>query len=114
LEGINEISLLPGVFAVLIERCHDQKLKKKEVCFSFRYRQRTAMRYPFTRHPRCSLFISDLVLSPVQVRAGMTEMKNTFWILAGIGAVIFIDLLVPVLGPLIGGFVAGFLVKGVS
>jgi hypothetical protein len=44
----------------------------------------------------------------------MAEMKNKFWLGAGIGAIIIIiiDLLVPFLGPLLGGFVAGFLAKG--
>jgi hypothetical protein len=44
----------------------------------------------------------------------MAEMKNTFWLGAGIGAIIIIiiDILVPFLGPLLGGFVAGFIAKG--
>jgi hypothetical protein len=44
----------------------------------------------------------------------MVEMKNNFWLGAGIGAaiIIVIDLTIPFLGPLIGGFVAGFIAKG--
>lgn len=44
----------------------------------------------------------------------MADMKNRFWIGAGIGAVaiIAIDLLVPFMGPLIGGFIAGFIARG--
>ena len=44
----------------------------------------------------------------------MAEMKNNFWLGAGIGAIIIIiiDLMIPFLGPLLGGFVAGFVAKG--
>jgi hypothetical protein len=44
----------------------------------------------------------------------MAEVKNKFWLGAGIGAVIIIiiDLMIPFLGPLIGGFVAGLIAKG--
>ncbi len=50
----------------------------------------------------------------VQVKTGMVETKNNFWMGAVIGAVIIIiiDLMVPFLGPLLGGFVAGFIAKG--
>ncbi|MCE5298691.1 MAG: DUF5518 domain-containing protein [Methanoregulaceae archaeon] len=61
-----------------------------------------------------SIFISDLELSSVQVNASMAEMKNNFWLGAGIGAIIIIiiDLMIPFLGPLLGGFIAGFIAKG--
>jgi uncharacterized protein YqgC (DUF456 family) len=44
----------------------------------------------------------------------MADMKNKFWLGAGVGAIIIIiiDLMIPFLGPLIGGFVAGFIAKG--
>ena len=44
----------------------------------------------------------------------MAEIKKSFWLGAGIGAVIIIiiDLMVPFLGPFFGGFVAGYIVKG--
>ncbi len=50
----------------------------------------------------------------VQVKTGMAEMKNNFWMGAVIGAIIIIiiDLMVPFFGPLLGGFVAGFIAKG--
>jgi hypothetical protein len=45
---------------------------------------------------------------------GVADMKNKFWLGAGVGAtiIIIIDLMIPFLGPLIGGFVAGFIAKG--
>jgi len=59
------------------------------------------------------LYITNGFIS-VQVKTGMTDMKNKFWMGAGVGAIIIIiiDLMVPFLGPLIGGFVAGFIAKG--
>ncbi|HPS21997.1 MAG: DUF5518 domain-containing protein [Methanomicrobiales archaeon] len=47
----------------------------------------------------------------VQVKTGMAETKNNFWMgtLAGAVIIIILDLLVPFFGPIIGGFVAGYI-----
>ena len=60
------------------------------------------------------IFISEMGPITVQVKTGMADVKNNFWLGAGTGAVIIIiiDLMIPFLGPLLGGFVAGFIAKG--
>jgi hypothetical protein len=59
------------------------------------------------------IYIRDGPIS-IQVKTGMADLNNNFWMGGGIGAVIIIaiDLMVPLMGPLIGGFVAGFVAKG--
>jgi hypothetical protein len=63
--------------------------------------------------PRLHLYIRNRSILCL-VKTSMAEVKNNFWLGAGVGAIIIIilDLIIPFLGPLLGGFVAGFIANG--